>query len=212
MPEFKIVPEKSCVLVIDMTNAFLGEGAPVMIPEGLKLIPGLNKLLDISRTRGLKVLFTTHSYHLDGCDLGLHPAFHPVMGEKNVLREGTKDIEFYKDILPKEGDIVITKPRFSAFIGTELDLILRSNGIDTLIIGGVVTNICCESTTRDARMLDYKVIFLSDGTAARDVPDMGWGPFAAADVQKYTLTILACHFAQVLSVAEVIKKIEQSCT
>ncbi len=208
MPEFVIQPEKSCVLIIDMTNAFLGGGGPVMIPDGLKIIPRLNKLLDVSRQKRLKVIFTTHVYHLDGCDLGLHPAFHPVMGEGQLLREGTKDIEFYRDIQPQKGDIILNKPRFSAFIGTELDLILRSNGIDTLILGGVVTNICCESTTRDARMLDYKVIFLSDGTAARDVPDMGWGPIPASDVQRYTLTMMACHFAQVLSVEQVIQRLE----
>jgi nicotinamidase-related amidase len=94
------------------------------------------------------------------------------------------------------GDVTIIKSRYSAFIGTELDLILRSHSIDTLIIGGVLTNVCCESTAREARMRDYKVVFLSDGTATRDVPDFGFGRVPAADVQRYTLALIACFLAR----------------
>jgi ureidoacrylate peracid hydrolase len=68
--------------------------------------------------------------------------------------------------------------------------------------------VCCESTTRDAFSRDYKVIFLSDGTAAGDLPDLGFGPVSAEEVQKVVLTVLAMCFAQVSSIDQVIAEIE----
>jgi ureidoacrylate peracid hydrolase len=118
-------------------------------------------------------------------------------------------VEIYEGLKPHSGDLVVAKPRYSAFYGTDLEAILRSKGIDTLIISGTVTNVCCESTTRDAFSRDYKVIFLSDGNAAGDLPDVGFGPVSAEEIQKVVLTILALCFAQVSSIDQVIAEIEQ---
>jgi biuret amidohydrolase len=210
MPEYKIVTDKTGLLIIDMTNAFLAQGAPVMVPNGTGIIPGLKKLMGLARSKGIRIIYTTQSYHKDGADLGIDPLFHPGMEKRNELREGSTDVEFYKDIVPEASDTIIVKPRFSAFIGTELELILRSQGIDTLIIGGVLTNVCCESTAREARMRDFKVIFLSDGTATRDIPDTGWGKVPAAEMQRYTLAAIACYFGQVCSIEQVMKQISIS--
>jgi nicotinamidase-related amidase len=206
--EFDIQPAKTALLIIDMTNVFLEPGAPIMVPEGLSLIPGLNKLMDVSRNKGIKVIFTTQAYRKDGSNLGVHVAFSPELDNSDVTREGTHGVEFHKDLRRQEDDIIIKKSRFSAFIGTDLDLILRGKGIDTLIVGGVLTNVCCESTTRDARMLDYKVIFLSDGTATIGIHDPVWGEFTAAEVQRYTLAVIAHHFAQVSTVDYVVGRIQ----
>jgi len=103
---------------------------------------------------------------------------------------------------------MVAKPRYSAFHGTDLEAILRSKDVDTLIIGGTLTNVCCDSTTRDAFSRDYKVIFLSDGTATRDLPDLGFGPVTAEEIQKVVLSVLAMSFAQVSSIEEVIDEIE----
>lgn len=210
MPEFKIIPSKTAFLIIDMTNAFLKETGPIWIPGGIGIISNLNKLRSIARSKSILTIFTTHAYHKDGSDLGIDAVFRPKMRTNNTLRIGTPDIEFYADIQPDQDDIVIMKSRYNAFIGTELDLILRSHEIDTLIIGGVATNICCESTAREARMRDYKVIFLSDGTASRDIPDLGFGKISAFDVQRYTLATVACFFGQVSSVNQVINQITNS--
>jgi nicotinamidase-related amidase len=118
-------------------------------------------------------------------------------------------VEIYDELKPQPGDLVVAKPRYSAFYGTDLEAILRSKGIDTLIISGTVTNVCCESTTRDAFSRDDKVIFLSDGNAAGDLPDMGFGPVSAEEIQKVVLTVLAMCFAQVSSIDQVIAEIEQ---
>jgi ureidoacrylate peracid hydrolase len=207
MPEFEIIAEKSALLIIDMTRAFLDKNGPVPVPGGVNLIPGLNKLRTVARKKALLTIFTTMAYHQDGSDLGLDVVFHPDMKRTNSLKMGSADIEFHADIQPVEGDVTIIKSRYSAFVGTELDLILRSHGIDTLIIGGVLTNVCCESTAREARMRDYKVVFLSDGTATRDIPDFGFGRVPAADVQRYTLASIACFFGQVSSIDQVISRL-----
>jgi nicotinamidase-related amidase len=118
-------------------------------------------------------------------------------------------VEIYEGLKPHPGDLVVAKPRYSAFYGTDLEAILRSKGIDTLIVSGTVTSVCCDSTARDAFSRDYKVIFLSDGTAARDLPDLGFGPVPAEEIQKVVLTVLAMSFAQVSPIDKVMAEIEQ---
>lgn len=122
---------------------------------------------------------------------------------------GTTNVEIYEGLKPHSGDLVVAKPRYSAFYGTDLEAILRSKGIDMLIISGTTTNVCCDSTTRDAFSRDYKVVFLSDGTATRDLPDLGSGPVSAEEIQRVLLTVLAMSFAQVSSIDQVIAEIEQ---
>lgn len=207
MVKFKIYPKRSCLIVVDMTNGFLRPGAPMEVPGGRDLIPRLKRLVSICRNKGLMVIFTTHAFRNDGCDLGLSSVFRPEINKTNILREGTADTDFYSEVRPKKNDVVIVKRRFSAFSGTDLEIVLRSNKIDTLIIGGVASNVCCECTARDARMKDYKVVFLSDGTAAGRLPNMGWGEVHSEEVRKNVLTTMACHFAQVLSVEEVIDRL-----
>jgi ureidoacrylate peracid hydrolase len=84
-------------------------------------------------------------------------------------------------------------------------LILRSHGIDTVIVSGIATNVCCETTAREANVRDFHVFFLSDGTAT-----FGIGDLSAADLQKATCATLGFAFAQVLSVDEMIAKIRAS--
>jgi nicotinamidase-related amidase len=207
MVEFKIESQKTCLIIIDMTNAFLAPDSQLNVPGGLELILRLKRLLSICRDRKICIIHATMAFRRDRHDMGLHAYFRPEMGASDILLEGTKAVEFHKELQPERGDIVLTKKRFSAFVGTDLDLILRSKGIDTIIIGGVATNICCQCTAQEARMKDYKVIFLSDGNAPMAFPDMGWGVIPSEDIQGVALTTMAFGFAQVLCVEEVIHKL-----
>src|SRR5690606_37509968 len=119
-----------------------------------------------------------------------------------------ENVAIYEGLKLHPGELLVAKPRYSAFYGTDLEAILRSKGIDTLIISGNVTNACCGSTARDAFSRDYKVIFLSDGNAAGHIPDLGFGPVSAEEVQRVTLTLMALNFAQVASIDQVIAEIE----
>jgi ureidoacrylate peracid hydrolase len=100
------------------------------------------------------------------------------------------------------GDIILEKPRFGAFYGTDLELILRSRGIDTVIVSGISTGVCCDTTAREANARDFKVLFLSDGTATNH-PD-------PEPAQRATLELIGSLFAQVLSVDKVLLKIGET--
>src|SRR6478752_7589747 len=89
----------------------------------------------------------------------------------------------------------------------ELETILRARGIDTVLIGGIATNFCCDTTAREAHAREFKVLFLSDGTATIDLRDTLRGTIPADQVQRLTLAILAFGFAEVLSVTEACKKL-----
>jgi nicotinamidase-related amidase len=92
--------------------------------------------------------------------------------------------------------------RYSGFFGTDLDMILREWGVDTVIISGTTTENCCQATARDAMFRNYRVVFLSDATATYDYPDRGFGPMPAAEVHHATLVILAASTAHVMSVED----------
>jgi biuret amidohydrolase len=206
---YPIIREKTAMIVVDMQNDFVQEGAPIEIPRARAMVPRLNRLLDVCRAHQIPVIYIHHVIRGGDIDAGRLADHHEVIRNSKAIIAGTPNVEIYEDLKPHPGDLVVAKPRYSAFYGTDLEAILRSKGIDTLIISGTVTNVCCESTTRDAFSRDYKVIFLSDGNAAGDLPDMGFGPVSADEVQKVVLTVLAMCFAQVSSIDQVIAEIEQ---
>lgn len=209
MVKFNICPEKTALLIIDMMNAFLKPGGPLEVKRGRNLITGLNKLISMCRQKRILSIFIVHAHREDGSDMGLFKEFIPEMTTSPLI-EGTPDVEIYDEIDQQKGDIIIVKRAFSAFFGTDLDLILRIKGIDTLIISGITTHSCCEATARDARHRNYKVIFLSDGTATFDyLPDKGWGIISGDDVQRVVLTIMALRNAEVSSIEEVIVRLSK---
>jgi len=202
---FDICPEKTALVIVDMMNALLKPGGPMEIPSGRKLIPRLNKLISACREKGILIIFTRHAHRASGHDMGLYTEFIPM---KSIVIEGTTDVDIYDEMDRQENDIIVTKRVFSAFSGTDLDHILRINGIDSVIIGGLAAHSSCEATARDARHRNYKVFFLSDGTATYDsFRDMGWGAIPGEEVTRVVLTIMALRNAEVLSVEEALKRI-----
>lgn len=116
-----------------------------------------------------------------------------------LVNKGTKSAALHKGLVVDPRDILLEKPRYGAFHGTDLELILRARGIDTVIISGISTVVCCDTTAREAVARDFRVLFLSDGTAT-----------ASAELHKGTLAALGTVFAQVLTVDEVIQKISRA--
>lgn len=211
MAKFDINPAKTALLVIDMQNTWLKAGSSMETPGSRALVPKLNKLIQACREKGISVIFTRHAHRSDGSDMGLFAEFVPDVAAKTALIEGTPDVEIYRELDYRQSDIVVTKQAYSAFYGTNLDLILRTKGIDTVIISGIVTWGCCESTARDARHRNYKVIFLSDGTATYDqLPDMGWGIITAEETMRNVLTVMAFRYAEVLSVEQLLVRLANS--
>lgn len=160
---------RTALLVIDMQNDFVKKGAILEVPKIRRQIPKIKRLIETCRKLGIPVIYTKQVYRADSKVKPLVLEMLPLL-EKEGLRDGTEGAEICDELEPEVGDIVVRKMGFSAFYNTELESILRNiNGrrnVDTVIICGTVTNICCESTARDAFERDYKVVFGSDITSA----------------------------------------------
>jgi nicotinamidase-related amidase len=212
MPQYEIDPNRTAFLVVDMTNDFLLEGAPVECPQGRDLLPRLNSLAESCREAGVLVIYTTHVHRADGSDMGRMADTLTHLADEDRrplgLIAGTPGVEIHSDLPPGDDDVLIEKHRFSSFHDSDLETVLRVRGIDTLVIGGVATNGCCESTAREASFRDYKVIFLADGNATFDMPDMGFGAVSSEECQRVVLSTIALAFGEVASCADVEKRIE----
>lgn len=209
-PKFAVDPEKTALVVIDMQNDFVRQDAPYESPAAREMIDDLNRLIGSCRAHDIPIIFTAHAHRSDGSDLGAVKHIHPLTAEGRALKAGTEGVQLYPKVDVADTDHVFEKRRYSAFFATDLELLLRNLGVDTLIIGGVATNVCCESTTRDAYFRDFKVIFLSDGNGTISLADAGWGAYSADDVQRYTLTNIATFYGEVAPISEVLERIERS--
>jgi nicotinamidase-related amidase len=206
-PKFEIRPGRAAMLVVDIQNDFLAPGAPYESEPARDMVDHLNELLALCRESGIPVIFTAHSHRPDGSDLGAVAYLHPLTAEGKAMKEGSEGVELYPKLDVQPSDHIIHKRRFSGFYATDLELLLRNLGVETLIIAGVATNVCCESTARDAFFRDFKVVFLADGNGTFDHPDVGWGAFPAEDVQAHTLTNITMYFGEVAGIEDVKERI-----
>jgi ureidoacrylate peracid hydrolase len=165
-------PRRTALLVIDMQNAFVAPGAPVEVPAARGIVPQINKLAAELRRRGVPVVWVLHENLKDGNNWsGFFDVF--VAPEKRTaaaraLAAGSEMQQLFNEMKTEKIDLRVTKNRYSALISgsSSLQTVLKEKNIDTLLIAGTKTNVCCECTARDAMMLDFKVVMLSDCTAA----------------------------------------------
>ncbi|KGP01899.1 isochorismatase [Alcaligenes faecalis] len=205
----QINPGSTAVIVIDMQNDFIAPGAPLETPMGMELMPRLQKLLGHARKTDMEVIFTAHAHRRNGCDMGLFGEIYPPIQNQVGLVDETAGIDIYPELAPQGDEVVIKKHRYSAFFGTDLDIILRTRKIDTVVITGVTTENCCHATARDAMFHGYKVAFISDATGTYNYPDMGFGAISAEEVHRVTLGVLAVSTAHVMTTDELIQKTRQ---
>jgi nicotinamidase-related amidase len=154
---------KRALLVIDMQRYFVTEGGRAYLPLSAHSLPNVMALIEHFRNTDEPIIFTRHAHATDGSDLGLLGTFWEHMPE-----DGDEEAELDSRIKPIEEEKVITKNRYSAFVGTDLEEYLRKEKIDTVLITGVMTNLCCETTARDAFMRDFNVVFVADATASKN--------------------------------------------
>ncbi len=166
---FTVDPRRTALIVIDMQNAFVAEGAPFETPGARAMIPRLERLIRFARDHRMPIVWTQSDHRPPYGGLMLRK--FPVIREERVLWKGESSFEIYPGMMqPQEGkyEYRIVKHKFDAFFETGLDAILRYHVMDTIIITGTATNACCESTARTAFMRDYKVAFPGDATATFD--------------------------------------------
>jgi ureidoacrylate peracid hydrolase len=170
---------KSAIVVVDMQNAFASKGgmldiAGIDISEAPRVVNVIRSVLDAARSKSVPVVYLRMAYKPDLSDGGGpdSPNWHKELAmtlmcsrpalKGKVLTEGTWDGEIVEQLAPQAGDLIITKTRYSGFRGTSLDSQLRMHGIQYLFFAGIATNVCVESTLRDAYFHDYWPILLSD--------------------------------------------------
>jgi len=184
-PKFK----SSCLLVVDMQNFFLDPESPTFTPGGLAILPNVTKLIKSFRRRGLPVIYTAHVHKNKELDGGILAWWW-----EGMIMENTKEAELHPDIAPLPEEKIIAKHRYSAFYNTDLEIVLRCLKITDLIITGVMTNLCCESTAREAYFRDYRVFFLMDATGSIN-----------EELHLATLKNLAFGFAYVTDTEEILR-------
>ena len=186
-------PESTAIIVIDMQHDFGSPGgmfdlAGIDIGAIQDIVTPIARLLEAGRRARLPIIYTRQEHNDDLSDAGNERAPHrikhrrmqvgrtvkaPDGRDSRVLVRDTWNTAIIDELAPEDGDIVVSKHRYSAFFETQLDSILRAKRIETLIFTGATTSICVESTVRDATFRDYRCIVLRDCTAepiALDAP------------------------------------------
>jgi ureidoacrylate peracid hydrolase len=166
-------PARTALVVVDMQNAFMLPGvAHALCPMAEKIVPNINRLAQAVRMTGGTVIWIKTTFKDDALK-NWSTYFEMVKPEQGARRmaaltAGNKGHELWAALDVRADDLIVEKNRFSGFIqgSSNLAEVLRERGLDTVLITGTVTNVCCESTARDAMMLNFKTIMVTDGNAA----------------------------------------------
>ena len=190
-------PKRTALVVIDMQNAFVAPGAPMEVPAARAIVAPINRLAAELRRRGVTVIWVAHENRKDGRDwAGFFDAFIAPGRRADAaaaLAAGSELQKLFPSLEVGDQDLRVSKNRYSALIpnSSSLETFLKEKKIDTLLLAGTKTNVCVECTARDAMMLDYKVVVLSDCTAA-----------LSDDEQRATLENVIQQFGDVLTADE----------
>ena len=196
----RIDPARTAHIVVDLQNGFMAEGALVEVPTAREIVPNVNRISGALRAAGGTNVFLRYT-----CDAAepqpwttrdrAYLSAERSAAHREAFRRGAEPWQLWPLLDKQANDLIVDKTRFSAFVpGTcALHDMLQARGIDTLIVTGTLTNVCCESTARDAMQQNYQVIFVADGNAALSDAE-----------HNATLCSMAAVFADVMTTAEVL--------
>ena len=188
---------RTSVIVVDMQNTFISKGGAFDlrgfdVTPSQKIIEPIKQICSESRKKGVKVIYIGNVLSPDLREVGPDSTWwyksvkiyreDPRWRDKFVIR-GTWGAEIVDDLKPEEGDIFVEKPRFSAFFGTKLDVILKTYDMKYLLFVGCATNICVEASIKDAGHLGYFPILVSDAT-------MNVGPSFTQDATIFNVKLI----------------------
>lgn len=157
-------PTRSAFVLIDMENGFIDPASAHCIRGARATVPACARALATARRKGIPVFFVKRIYRADGSDVELtrHAAWQAGGRAMRPASTGASGADAPAELAPQPGDYTIIKPRWSAFFGTELDLILRRLDVRTVILAGTTTPNCVRTSCYDANALDYNVVILED--------------------------------------------------
>ena len=197
-------PQRTAMLVIDMQNYFVKQGHQGEVPLAREIVPAINRMATDLRRRGGHVVWirnTTHdtrqswsNYH-DGLLLP-----ERMQRRYDLMELGQDGYQYWHELDIKPEDGKVDKKRYSAFIqgSSDIERHLRERKIDTVLIAGTATNVCCESSARDAMMLNFRVVMLADGLATN-----------TDEEHNASLSAFYGQFGDVQTVAEAIHSLER---
>lgn len=193
---------RTALVVVDMQNVFCAPGAPVEVPTAREIVPNINRLARATREAGGLVVWVqmTVARHEDWA-LVLDNLVTPEVGAATLagIKPGSEGHALWPQMEPAPGDLYVAKNRFSAFLPSSSNIaeLLRGRGIEYVIVTGTLTNVCCESSARDAAMMDFKTFMVSDANAA--ITD---------EAHLATLSSFIGSFGDVRSTAEMVSMLE----
>jgi ureidoacrylate peracid hydrolase len=196
-------PARTALLVIDAQREYFDEDGALFTPHADEIRGNLVALLDAARAAGLPIVFIRHVVAADGSDTGRMAD----LDETPSFVEGTRGIELIPELAPRPEEPVVDKTRYSAFVNTRLESILKTWGADTVLVTGLMTQYCSVTTARHAHDLDYRVVFVVDANAGPDLPDLGFGEVPHDDARRAIATALAGGVAEVADTATVVAAI-----
>jgi ureidoacrylate peracid hydrolase len=197
----RLGPSETALLVIDMQGTFVAPGSPAEVPLSREIVPAINRLAAALRALGAMVVWVTHANTHDKHGSDWDGFFENFVADElrqrtiESLAPGAEGQKLWHELATGDDDQFIFKNRYSALIpgSSQLERVLRSRGIRNLLIAGTKTNVCCESTARDAMMLDFNVIMVADCMAA-----------LSDDEHRATLETMIQQFGDVMTVDEVL--------
>ena len=198
-----IAASRSALVVVDMQNYFCAEGFPAEVPLARAIVPNINRLARAMRAAGGAVVWIQTDSAEALTRWGNHHKYMltPERVEKRLtgLAATSKGFELFTGLEALPGDLRVRKATYSAFMpgSSNLDAELKARGIDTVLITGTATNVCCETSARDAMVRDYRVIMLSDANAT-------W----TDEEHAATLNTFAIFFGDVMTTDEALACIE----
>lgn len=195
---------RTALIVIDMQGTFCAPGAPAEVPLSRELVDPINRLASGLRAAGGQVIWVNHANVATaaGSDWsGFFDRFVAADVRRRTIESlapGREGQQVWPGLDVRPEDLQIIKNRYSALIpgSSSLERVLRGLGIDTLLIAGTKTNVCCESTARDAMMMDFGVVMVSDATAA-----------LSDDEHRAALETIIQQFGDVLEVDEILARL-----
>jgi ureidoacrylate peracid hydrolase len=202
MTELRMTPSpgRTALIVVDMQNAFCTDGgscAQIGLDVSMlkAAIEPCRRLIDAARVAGVPVIYTRYIYRADYADGGVLVKYLlPALGQSDHLAAGTHDIEVVAELTPRDSDYVVDKNRPSSFYATGLEPILNGLDTDSLVVCGVTTNCCVESTVRDASQRDYKTFVVTDATGELE-----------KERHDFAINTMSFLFAEAVTVEDVLR-------
>ena len=185
------------ILVIDVQKVYTDPASPLHCVGNAEAIANINAIVSAAEAAGDLVVHVRHVHRADGSDAGRMFDFGGETGELGFV-EGTQEVEDDPRLKILAGALAISKQRYSCFVGTGLERMLRERSIDRIVVTGFMTNFCCEATARHGHDLDFFVDFPIDATGCPDLSEA-----ATQDMIKAgTAATLSAGFARVMTTAK----------